>query len=338
MSVPILLWPPAASAYAGRVDVLIASFGALVAMLSAPVFVLMAVWAVRYRKGRRADRTPGQDRNIWLETSWSVIPFLLIMGFFFWSTAMFLDARTPPADALVVNVVAKQWMWKFQHASGAREINEVHVPVGRAVRLTMTSQDVIHSLYVPALRIKQDVLPERYTQLWFKADHPGTYPLRCAEYCGTDHSVMTGRVIVQREGEYARWLAQAGTDGGLAARGQALFHRLGCAGCHGAGSPERAPDLMAIYGRTVALADGRSVQVDDQYLRDSIVLPNKDVAAGFKPIMPPYGHVLEDEQVLELLTYLRSGRNGHHEAGQHAAEQPAASSAQPDAKTEDRGP
>ncbi|WP_395396299.1 cytochrome c oxidase subunit II (plasmid) [Novosphingobium sp. BL-8A] len=310
MSAPILLWPPIASAYAGRVDLLIACFGVLVALLSAPVFILMAIWAVRYRKGRRADRTPGQDRNVWLEVSWSVIPFLLIMGFFFWSTAMFLDARTPPADALVINVVAKQWMWKFQHASGAREINEVHVPLGRAVRLTMTSQDVIHSLYVPALRIKQDVLPERYTQLWFNADRPGTYPLRCAEYCGTDHSVMIGRVIVQREEDYARWLARAGTDGGLAGRGQTLFHRLGCSSCHGAGVTERAPSLAGIYGRTVTLASGRAVRVDDQYLRDSIILPNKDVTAGYAPIMPPYGGVLDEEQVLELVAYLKSSRNG----------------------------
>ncbi|WP_395332077.1 cytochrome c oxidase subunit II [Novosphingobium sp. BL-8H] len=309
MSSPILLWPAAASAYAGQVDLLIACFGALVALLSAPVFILMAIWAARYRKGRRADRTPGKDRNVWLEVSWSVIPFLLIMGFFFWSTAMFLDARTPPGDALVINVVAKQWMWKFQHASGAREINEVHVPAGRPVRLAMTSQDVIHSLYVPALRIKQDALPERYTELWFNADRPGTYPLRCAEYCGTDHSVMVGRVIVQREEDYARWLARAGTDGGLAGRGEVLFHRLGCSSCHSARSTARAPGLAGIYGRTVTLADGHGVRADDQYLRDAIMLPNKDVVAGYRPIMPPFGHVLDEEQVVELVAYLKSYRS-----------------------------
>jgi cytochrome c oxidase subunit II len=307
VSVPILLWPAAASAYARQVDLLTVSFGALVAVLSAPVFVLMAAWAVRYRKGRRADRSPGQNRNIWLETSWSVIPFLLIMGFFFWSSSMFLAERTPPPDALTIDVVAKQWMWKFQHGNGAREINDLHVPVGRPVRLTMTSQDVIHSLYVPALRIKQDVLPRRYTQLWFHADRPGVYPLRCAEYCGTDHSEMIGRFIVQRPQDYARWLQQAGgTDAGLASRGEALFHRLGCSGCHGPASSVHAPELDGIYGSMAALADGRVVRADEQYLHDSIVLPNRDVAAGYKPIMPPFGNLIDEEEVLQLVAYLKS--------------------------------
>lgn len=306
MSASILLWPPAASAYARQVDLLIGTFGTLVAVLSAPVFVLMAAWAIRYRKGRRADRTPGQNRNIWLETSWSVIPFLLIMGFYFWSASMYLTEAKSPRDALVIDVVAKQWMWKFQHGSGAREINEVHVPAGRPVRLTMTSQDVIHSLYVPALRIKQDVLPERYTSLWFQADRPGIYPLRCAEYCGTDHSVMGGSVIVQRPQDYARWLQQAGTDAGLAKRGEALFLRLGCSGCHGSASVVHAPKLDGLYGSLVPLSDGRIVRADEQYLHDSIMLPNRDVAAGYRPIMPPFGNLIGEEEVLQLVAYLKS--------------------------------
>lgn len=305
MSWPFHLTPPAASAYAGEIDRLIASFSVLVVLLSAPVFVLMAIWAVRYRRGRRADRSPGQDRNFWLETSWAVIPFLLVIGFFLWSTAMFLSARSAPAEALTVNVVAKQWMWKFQHGGGAREINELHVPAGRPVRLMMTSQDVIHSLYVPALRIKQDVLPERYTQLWFTADRPGVYPLRCAEYCGTDHSVMAGRLIVQRAEAHARWLRRAAADESLARRGEALFHRLGCSGCHGPASPVHAPDLNGLYGSVVPLADGRVVRADEQYLHDAIVLPNRDVAAGYPPIMPPFGKLIDEEEVLQLVAYLK---------------------------------
>ena len=307
----IHLWPAQASQHARTVDLLIGSFGALVVLLSAPVFILMAVYMFRYRKGRRADRSNAEKGDVGLEISWALIPFLLVMFFYVWSTSLYLQQASPPDDALTVNVVAKQWMWKFQHAGGAREINEFHVPEGRPVRLTMTSQDVIHSLYLPALRIKRDVLPGRYTQLWFTADRPGIYPLRCAEYCGTDHSVMGGRLIVQSQADYARWLAQAGADRSLAQRGKELFDRLGCAGCHGGvaqgrASPVRAPPLQGLYGSPVPLADGSIVRADDQYLHDSIMLPNSQVAAGYKPVMPPFGNVLDEEQVAQLEAYLRS--------------------------------
>ncbi|VWX47351.1 cytochrome c oxidase subunit II [Novosphingobium sp. 9U] len=302
----MILWPTAASAYAREVDLLIGSFGALVLLLSAPVFVLMAWFMLRYRKGRRADRSPSEDRSIWIETSWSVIPFLLILGFFFWSTKMYLTERNPPDTAMTINVIAKQWMWKFQHTEGAREINDLHVPSDRPVRLTMTSQDVIHSLYVPALRIKQDVLPQRYSQLWFTADKPGVYPIRCAEYCGTDHSEMIGRLIVQRPEDYARWLAHSDTDAGLAQRGERLFVKLGCSGCHGPASPVHAPRLEGLYGSVVALSDRRVIRADDQYIHDSIMLPNKDIAAGYQPIMPPYGNLIGEEEVLQLVAYIKS--------------------------------
>jgi cytochrome c oxidase subunit 2 len=305
------LWPPQASFHAEQVDWLIGSFGLLVAALAAPVFILSAVYLIRFRYGRWADRSHAEKGSVWLETSWAIIPFLMVLGFYVWSTKMFLDQQSPPDDALTIDVVAKQWMWKFQHAAGQAEINELHVPVGRAIRLTMTSQDVIHSLYLPALRIKQDVLPGRYTQEWFKATDTGVFPLRCAEYCGTDHSLMGGRLIVQTPAEFARWQAQAGADRSLAQRGRALFDRLGCAGCHGGNAQGqdgavRAPPLVGLYGRPVPLADSSLVTADDQYIHDSIMLPNKQVAAGFKPIMPPYGNVLDEEQVAQLEAYIRS--------------------------------
>jgi cytochrome c oxidase subunit 2 len=305
------LWPVAASHHAREVDLLIGSFGTLVALLSAPVFILMALYMIRYRKGRRADRSQPESGSIWLETSWTLIPFVLVLGFYVWATAMFFAQASPPKDALTIDVVAKQWMWKFQHAGGAREINELHVPVGRAIRLTMTSQDAIHSLYLPALRIKQDVLPGRYTQEWFIADRTGTFALRCAEYCGTDHSLMTGRLIVQSAADFARWQARAGADRSLAERGRLLFHRLGCSGCHGGDAlgspgPVRAPPLAGLYGRPVPLADGTIVRADDQYVHDSIMLPNKQVAAGYEPRMPPFGNVLDEEQVIQLEAFIRS--------------------------------
>jgi cytochrome c oxidase subunit 2 len=304
-------WPAEASHHAGQVDLLIGTFSLLIALLAAPVFILSAIYMIRFRYGRKADRSKAQRGSVWLETSWSLIPFLLILGFYAWATEMYFDQQSPPNDAMTVNVVAKQWMWKFQHEGGQREINELHVPVGKPIRLTMTSQDVIHSLYLPAMRIKQDVLPGRYTQEWFVADKTGVFPLRCAEYCGTDHSVMGGRLIVQTPAEFARWQAQAGADKSLAQRGSELFQRLGCAGCHGSNAqgsaaPIHAPPLVGLYGRPVPLSDGSIVRADDQYIHDSIMLPNKQIAAGYEPRMPPFGNVLDEEQVAQLEAYIRS--------------------------------
>jgi len=308
MSIGIELWPPQASEHAAKVDLLIGSFGAMVWLLTLPVFVLMAWFTIRYRRTRDVNRQHPPTRNMWVELSWSIIPFLLVLVFYVWATVLFFDLHRPPPDAITINVVAKQWMWKFQHASGAREIDDLHVPLGRPVRLVMTSEDVIHSLYVPALRVKQDVVPGRYTSLWFNADRAGVYPLRCAEFCGTDHSEMGGRLIVMRPERFAAWLA-ANRDGGrgetLAAEGAALFRRLGCSGCHGPASAVHAPTLDNIFGRPVALEDGRTLIADEQYLRDSIMLPNKDVVAGYEAIMPTFGNILQPEQVNALVAYLR---------------------------------
>ena len=311
MRIPVFFLPVEASAHAGHVDLLIWSLATLVGLLALPVFILSAIYMIRYRYGRDADRGKAESGNVWLETSWAVIPFLLILGFYVWSTKLFFEQQSPPDDAMTINVVAKQWMWKFQHEGGQAEINEFHVPVGKPVRLTMTSQDVIHSLYLPAMRIKQDVLPGRYTQEWFTADRTGVFPLRCAEFCGTDHSVMGGQLIVETPAQFARWQAQAGADKTLAASGRELFDRLGCAGCHGSNAqgsngPVRAPPLVGLYGRPVPLADGTFARADDQYIHDSIMLPNKQIAAGYEPRMPPFGNVLDEEQVAQLEAYIRS--------------------------------
>jgi cytochrome c oxidase subunit 2 len=311
MKLPVFFIPVEASAHAGQVDLLIWTLAILVGLLALPVFVLSAIYLVRFRYGREADRSKARSGSVWIETSWAVIPFLLVMGFYVWSTRLFFEQQSPPDDAMTINVVAKQWMWKFQHEGGQSEINELHVPVGQPVRLTMTSQDVIHSLYLPAMRIKQDVLPGRYTQEWFTADKTGAFPLRCAEFCGTDHSVMGGRLVVQTPTQFARWQAQAGADRSLAASGRQLFDRLGCAGCHGSNAqgsngPIKAPPLVGLHGGPVPLADGSIVRADDQYIHDSIMLPNKQIAAGYEPRMPPFGNVLDEEQVAQLEAYIRS--------------------------------
>jgi cytochrome c oxidase subunit 2 len=299
-------WPVAASEHAAKVDWLMAGFSVLCFALTAPVFVLLALFAFKYRRGSMADRTHRPSGNVLVETSWTVIPFLLTLAFFVYAANLYLNLGRAPADSLVIDVVAKQWMWKFEHPGGQREIDDLHVPVGRDVRLSMTSQDVIHSFFVPALRIKQDVLPGRYTSLWFNANRPGVYDLRCSQFCGMDHSLMVGRIYVLNPGDYAAWLQRAGASGDLASQGKALFDTLGCSGCHAPQSGVRAPSLDGLFGRPVPLADGRVVTADDQYLRDSIVAPNRDVAAGYPPVMPTYAGEISEEDLLKLVAYLKS--------------------------------
>lgn len=299
-------WLSEASAHAAQVDLLMACFLLLVFLLSAPVFILLVVFAVKYRRGRSADRTHPVNRNVWLETSWAVIPFLLTVLFFVWATKLYADLYRPPADALEIDVVAKQWMWKFEHPDGQREINDLHIPVGQPVTLIMASEDVIHSLFIPALRLKQDVVPGRYTRMWFTATRPGVYRLTCAEFCGSDHSVMGGRFIAMPRADYARWLRETAVDGTLAAQGKALFRSHGCSGCHDAAATVHAPALAGLYGRPVPLQDGRVVTADARYIRDSILLPQSQIAAGYPAIMPTYQNLLSEADVLKLVAYIQS--------------------------------
>jgi cytochrome c oxidase subunit 2 len=227
------------------------------------------------------------------------------MEMYAWGATLFLAAYTPPGDSLEVDVVGKQWMWKFQHLSGPREINELHVPVGRPVKLLMTSQDVIHSLFVPAFRVKQDVLPGRYSALWFEATKPGTYHLFCAEYCGTQHSGMVGWVTAMEPAQFQQWLAGA-PEGSPAAGGAKLFQELGCITCHRGDAQARCPELGGLFGRTVTLATGQAVTADEGYLRESILDPSAKITAGFQNIMPTYRGLVTEEGVLELIAYIKS--------------------------------
>jgi cytochrome c oxidase subunit 2 len=301
----LLPFPPAASSHAVHVDELIGGFSLLALLLAGPVFVLLFAFAIRFRRGKQVDRTPREDSNVALEVSWSIIPFALILGFFGIAARMYFDLREPPPDAMAISLVAKQWMWKFQHPEGQGEINMLHLPVGQPVRLTMTSQDVIHSLYIPALRLKQDVLPGRYTELWFTADRPGTYHLFCAEFCGTDHAVMGGGFVAMKPGDYARWLDNHASGGALAVQGGMLYRRLGCGACHDAGAAVSAPPLHDLYGSSVTLADGRTVRADDQYLRDAILDPNTQLTAGYRPIMPTYRGAIGEAEAMKLVAYLK---------------------------------
>jgi cytochrome c oxidase subunit 2 len=299
------LFPEQASTQAPAVDHLLYFLLALATFFTLLIAGLIVYFAVKYRRrpgNEVAVQVEGSNR---LEVAWTVIPLALAMVIYVWGVDVFFRAHTPPADALEVYTVGRQWMWKHQHLSGAREINDLHVPVGRPVKLTMTSQDVIHSFFVPAFRVKGDVLPGRYTEVWFEATKTGTYHLFCAEYCGTMHSGMIGRVTVMEPAEFQTWLA-GGAEDSPAAGGRKLFQDLGCATCHTNDARARCPDLTDLFGRAVTLADGRTVIADESYLRESIVEPGAKIVAGYQSIMPTYQGLVSEEGILDLIAYIRS--------------------------------
>ncbi|MGP0096542.1 MAG: cytochrome c oxidase subunit II [Terriglobales bacterium] len=299
------LWPDRASTMANQVDMLYIYLLTVAGVMTTLIFVAVTVLAIKYRRrpGQEAHQIEGSTI---LELAWSIIPFFVMLTFFVWGAVLFFQERTPPANATEVYVVAKQWMWKIEHMEGQREINELHVPTGENIKLIMTSQDVIHSFYVPAFRLKQDVLPGRYTTLWFNATVPGRYHLFCAEYCGTMHSGMGGDIVVMEPAEYAKWMA-SGASAPLQDTGKELFAALGCSTCHRAGDVQgRGPNLVGLYNKQVQLEDGRNVTADDDYLRESILNPTAKIVNGFKPIMPTFQGIVSEEQLNALVAYIKS--------------------------------
>jgi len=300
----IPFWPTRASTTANNVDALFIFLVVVSGLMIALIFTMVIYFAVRYRRraGRQAEQIAGSHA---LEITWSVIPFCVFMVFFGWGALIYFKERTPPQNAAEVYIVAKQWMWKAEHMEGQREINELHVPVGRDVKVIMTSQDVIHSFFVPAFRIKQDVLPGRYTVAWFHATKPGTYHLFCAEYCGTMHSGMIGWVTVMEPKDYEAWMGGGGNQP-LAVTGEKLFSELGCVTCHRSDTQGRGPNLVGVYGKPVMLEDGRTVIADENYIRESIVDPGAKIVKGFKPVMPTFQGQISDEQLNALVAYVKS--------------------------------
>ena len=299
------LWPARASTMAGNVDALYVFLILLSLFMSAAIFTMILVFAIRFRRraGVQAEQIEG---SLKLELTWTIAPLFVFLFIFAWGAFLYFQERTPPAGAATVYVVAKQWMWKLQHEEGVREINQLHVPVGRDIKMVMTSQDVIHSFYVPAFRVKQDVLPGRYTTAWFRATKPGTYHLFCAEYCGTQHSGMVGDVVVMEPAQYQAWLSGGSATGSMADTGQALFQQLGCVTCHRSDTQGRGPDLNGVFGKKVLLEDGREVVADEDYVRESILVPGAKIVSGFKPIMPPFQGLVSEEQLNALVAYVKS--------------------------------
>jgi cytochrome c oxidase subunit 2 len=311
-SFPLL--PESASTVADKVDALFFFLVAISIFFSLVIVVGLVYSAARYRKGSEATRKGALDDYLPLELAWSLIPLAIAMVIFVWSAKVFYDMRVAPKNAMEIYVVGKQWMWKVQHPEGNREINELHIPVGRPVKLIMTSQDVIHSFYIPAFRVKQDALPGRYTEQWFEATKPGEYHLFCAEYCGTSHSGMIGKVIAMTPSDYDEWLATASSVGiAMASSGKELFSKVGCLTCHRKDTGPRGPDLTGLFGKPVKLANGDVVTADKEYIRESIVNPAAKTVEGYAQIMPTYKSQLTSEQVNQLIEYVRSlSASGEH--------------------------
>ncbi|MFZ0372108.1 MAG: c-type cytochrome [Xanthobacteraceae bacterium] len=296
-----------ASDYAVKVDHLFYLESIIAGLVVLLVSGLIIVFFALYYRGSPMPRGQVPERKSReIEIGWTVATLFSFLFLFWWAASDQLTALAPPKDALEIHVVAKQWMWRFQHASGAREIDALHVPAHTNIRLAMTSQDVIHDLYLPALRLKQDILPDRYTYEWFNATKTGTFHFTCAEFCGTDHSIMAGSLVIMTPEDYARWTAAQPEGDDLAHQGKALFHSLGCSGCHTPGSSVHAPDLRGVYGHVVHLTDGSTRTADEAYLRDCMLLPDTTRVAGFPPIMPNFTGSVDEGQIVELVAYIRS--------------------------------
>ncbi len=302
------LFPVAASAQASQIDALWWYINIVAIVLTVLIFALIAVFAWKYR--RRENIEPTQiEGSTRLELAWSITPFLIMLVMFAWGAQLFFAAQNPPKDAMEVFVTGKQWMWKVQYPNGGSEINALHVPINQPVKLTMASEDVIHSFSIPAFRVRHDVMPGHYNSLWFTATKPGRYHLFCTEYCGMEHSGMVGWVDVLNDRDYANWLAGGGTGsaGSLVEQGRSIFMQNGCSNCHVQNQQGRCPVLVGLYNKPVQLADGRTVVADDAYLRESILEPNAKIAAGFQPnIMPVYKGQLTEANVIQLIAYIRS--------------------------------
>lgn len=316
------LFPVAASEQAGPIDSLFWFLTIVSAVMTLVIFVGVIAFAWKYQK--RPGVKPTQiEGSTALELTWSILPFLVMLIMFWWGAKIYFAAQNPPKNAMEVFVTGKQWMWKVQYPDGSREINALHVSVGQPVKLTMASEDVIHSFSIPAFRVRHDVVPGHYDNLWFTPTKPGRYHLFCTEYCGNQHAGMIGWVDVMEPREYANWASGGGGGGGLATQGQELFAQNGCSTCHLLDQQGRCPNLRGLYNKSVQLNDGRTVTADDAYLRESILEPNAKIVSGFEPnIMPNFKGQVSEENVIQLIAYIKS-LSPTTPASQQGSQQPA---------------
>jgi cytochrome c oxidase subunit II len=298
--------PDQASTIAKSVDYLYYFLTAITLFFTALIFSFIFYFMIRYRRRSPDERPKAIEGSFPLEVLWTAIPTLIVAVIFVWGSVLYFRTSEPPRGSMEIFITGKQWMWKVEHPEGQREINEVHVPLGRPVKLTMTSEDVIHDFFVPAFRVKKDVLPGRYTSLWFEATKVGTFHLFCAQYCGAFHAGMIGSIIVQEPDEYERWLA-GGTPGeSMEQAGAKVFQSSGCPTCHVANGSGLGPSLLGVYGNPVKLTSGQTVTADDAYFRECILTPAARRVAGFSPIMPSFQGQLTEEQLNDVIAYIKA--------------------------------
>lgn len=305
MASMIPLQPPAASSIANGVDQLYLFLSAITVFFTVLIFSIIFYFMVKYRRKSEDEKAAEIHSSMVLELAWTIIPSLICVVMFVWASALYVRNARPPAASTEIFVIGKQWMWHLQHPEGPREINELHVPVDTPIKLTMTSQDVIHDFYIPAFRVKKDVLPGRYTSLWFQATETGTYHLFCAQYCGTDHGSMIGWVYVMSPTDYAAWLEGGEASESMAQQGERLFSHYSCSYCHVSEGGGQAPSLVGAYGKPEKLANGQTRIVDDDLIRQALMEPNSVVLPNYSPIMPTFKGQLTEEQVLDLIAYVK---------------------------------
>lgn len=304
--------PEQASTFAEQVDTLYFVLIGLSSTITIVIVALIVYFGIKYRRRSVADRSNPVTTSLKLELAWMGGLLILALITFTWSARLYFHMYRPPSDTLDIYVVGKQWMWKFQHPSGQREINELHVPVNRPIKLIMSSEDVIHSFYVPAFRVKHDVIPGTFVTAWFEATQVGEYHLFCAEYCGALHAGMIGRVIVMDQRDYQVWLSAGGAAAGppagasLAEAGEELFQNLGCSSCHRMDDSGVGPPLAGLFGQPVPLESGEIVIADEAYIRESIYFPQEKIVAGYPPVMPAYEGQISEEEMLQLVAYITS--------------------------------
>jgi cytochrome c oxidase subunit 2 len=300
------LRPEAASSIAEGVDHLYFALTFITLFFTIAIFSTIFFFMVKYRR-RTDDETPGEtEENLPLELAWTIIPALICAGLFLWASSLYFENSRPPSASTEIFVIGKQWMWHIQHPEGVREINELHVPLGVPVQLTMTSEDVIHDFYIPAFRVKKDVIPGRYSTLWFQATKVGTYHLFCAQYCGADHAEMLGWVYVMSPADYEAWLSSGSPNQTMVQIGEKTFNKLGCSSCHVSDGTGRGPSLAGAYGKEEELKTGEKRLVDEAFIRQAIITPNSVVLKNYPPIMPTFRGQVNEEQVLQLIAYVKS--------------------------------
>jgi cytochrome c oxidase subunit 2 len=304
------LFPAEASSIAPYVDGLYFFLVLMTIVGTALVAVLLLVFSIRYRREKNPVATQIEGSTL-LEATWTIIPLAIFLVTFVWGALLYFRIYDPPANAMNIYIVGKQWMWKAEHPGGQHEINALHVPLGKPVQLTMISQDVFHSFSVPDFRIKREVIPGRYSTVWFEATQVGTYHLFCTQYCGTQHSGMVGEVTVMTPENYKKWLEQSTSGQSLAQNGERLFASMGCNSCHSGTAAARGPSLAGVYGSKLTLTDGSQILVDDAYLRDAILNPSKHVTAGFAPIMPTYQGQLSEDGLIDLVEFIKNMQSNY---------------------------